>query len=34
MIRLALIGGGHVAFDNMIDLFDFIIERMALGGEI
>lgn len=34
MIRLTLIGGGSVTFDNMIDLFDFIIERMALGGDL
>lgn len=28
MIRLALTDGGFATFDNMIDLFDFVLDRM------
>lgn len=30
MLRLHLIDGGTVTFDNLIDLFDFIQERHGL----
>lgn len=33
MIRLRLTSGHTAAFDNMIDLFDFVIERMLARGE-
>lgn len=34
MIRLHLSTGPTVAFDNFIDLFDYVIERMLLRGEL
>lgn len=34
MMRLRLTSGHYVAFDNAIDLFDFVLERMLLAGEL
>lgn len=34
MIRLRLTSGHHLAFDNMVDLLDFIVERMLRAGEL
>lgn len=34
MIRLRLTSGHHATFDNMIDLFDFVIKRMLARGEL
>lgn len=34
MIRLHLIGGRSVEFDNFIDLIDFVVERMVERGEL
>ncbi|WP_260927439.1 hypothetical protein [Novosphingobium sp. 9] len=33
-IRLRLVTGHHVIFDNMIDLFDFVVERMIARGDL
>jgi hypothetical protein len=32
MIRLTLTDGSFATFDNMIDLFEFVVERMLAGG--
>jgi hypothetical protein len=34
VIRLLLINGGYATFDNAIDLFDFVIERMIRRGDL
>lgn len=34
MIRLHLITGPVVAFDNFIDLLDYVVERMIARGEL
>lgn len=34
MIRLLLTDGSIETFDNAIDLFDFVIERMRARGEL
>lgn len=34
MIRLRLTSGHTVAFDNMIDLLDYVVERMRARGEL
>lgn len=34
MIRLRLTTGTVVPFDNFVDLFDFMIERMLRAGEL
>lgn len=34
MIRLTLAAGGVAYFDNLVDLFDFVIERMLARGEL
>ncbi|GAM06356.1 hypothetical protein MBENS4_3353 [Novosphingobium sp. MBES04] len=33
MIRLKT-GRGYATFDNFIDLFDFVLERMVKAGEL
>lgn len=33
MIRLHLTNGRARVFDNFIDLFDFVLERMAQGAD-
>lgn len=34
MIRLVLSNGSWATFDNFIDLFDFVLARMLLDGEV
>lgn len=34
MIRLRLTSGPIIEFDNFIDLFDYVIERMARSGDL
>jgi hypothetical protein len=34
MIRLRLTDGATALFDNVVDLFDFIVERMTIAGEL
>ena len=34
MIRLHLTAGPVVEFDNFIDLFDYLLERMTRRGEL
>lgn len=34
MIRLHLTTGPIVTFDNFVDLFDYMIERMILRGDL
>lgn len=34
MIRLHLTNGKVELFDNMIDLIDFVVERMLIRGEL
>ena len=34
MIRLHLTTGPVVSFDNFVDLFDYVLERMIARGEL
>lgn len=34
MIRLLLTDGGEALFHDMLDLFNFVLERMMLAGEL
>lgn len=34
MIRLHLITGPVVTFDNFIDMFDYVVERMIARGDL
>ena len=34
MMCLRLTDGRYVTFDNAIDLFDFVVERMLLAGDL
>jgi hypothetical protein len=34
VIRPILTSGHHATFDNMVDLLDFVIERMLARGEL
>lgn len=34
MIRLTLSSGTAIVFDNFVDLFDYVLERMCAAGEL